>query len=387
MTISLWKNKDRLAASFRLVGKTPEMVFVVFLVIFGLSFQVEAQNYIFRSDNQLSGYSSQIIVGNPQFKWRRQFASQTDTMPVSDSSKIVLSGGGKVYCLDSDSGREKWSAVISGLADAPASICRDSVLVCTDNSMVYRLSLESGEIIWEHKTGGKMAGSVNIWVKGDNIWLLAGCYDNKVYCLDFKDGEEKWQVQADNYVNGSISVSGDVAAFGSCDGFVYFLNIPGGKITNKFDTGAYVPGWPVIESGLCYSVNYQGRATAVTMADSTLKWEYKLEDGNALEGPAVGPKQMLFADEDGSLYCLDKNEGLELWKFKVDDKPLSPPVICGDKVFCCSENGWLYMLNLSDGKIAWKYLVGEELSESVYIHNGKLLFSDNSGRIYCFELK
>ncbi|MBN2843204.1 MAG: PQQ-binding-like beta-propeller repeat protein, partial [Sedimentisphaerales bacterium] len=343
---------------------------------------------IFRYDSQLSGYIDKKIDNNPKFKWRKQLPCPVESMPILADNNILLSGTDKnIYCLSSKNGDIKWTAELNGITEAPVTLYNNSVLACTNANKIYRLDLDDGKIIWQYQTGGKMAGAVNVWTNGQEVRLLAGCYDNKVYCLDFASGSAIWQIEAENYINGSISILDNKAAFGSCDGFVYFIDIEKGIMSNKFDTGAYVPGWPVLQNNICYSGNYQGRITAVNTDNSDLIWEYKLADGsNIMDGPALDSQKLFITDKDGSLYCLDKNTGKEIWKFQNNNKEITPPSICSDRVILGSENGWIYMLDTATGKTVWKYLIGEEISEPAFISDSQILFTDNSGRIYCFEI-
>ena len=362
------------------------LIIILFIHFTPLSIYASEDNFhIFRFNNNLNGYTDTSFSGKPQFKWRKQLPAIVSAAPVSDGKNILTScSDNTVYCLKPEDGNINWQYKLPAESQASITIFQNSAIVCTTDNKVLSLAIDTGKLQWQKEIGGKVAGAANIFKDKNDIRILLGSYDHNVYCLNFANGDIHWQVAADNYINSSVSISGELAAVGSCDGFMYFIDITTGKISGKFDTGAYIPGWPIIDNDICYCGNYAGDFYAIDVKTQKSLWNFKLEDGIIMKGPACGTANIVFADEDGKLFCLDKVTGLVKWQFKADDKVLTAPAINTDSVFCCSENGWVYILDLADGKIKWKYLVGEDMTEPIYISGKTLLFTDNSGRVYCF---
>ena len=79
--------------------------------------------------------------------------------------------------------------------------------------------------------------------------LYFGSCDNYLYILDIKTGEEKWKFKTGGQVHSSPVVSEGVVYFGSCDNYLYILDIKTGEEKWKFKTGGQVHSSPVVSEG------------------------------------------------------------------------------------------------------------------------------------------
>jgi len=73
--------------------------------------------------------------------------------------------------------------------------------------------------------------------------------------------------------------------------------------------------------------------------------------------PTIGPNNdvIYLGSEDGILYCISIEEGIEIWRF-VTDGPINstPCVSASGRVFFGSEDDFVYSLN-PDGSLVWKF--------------------------------
>jgi outer membrane protein assembly factor BamB len=61
--------------------------------------------------------------------------------------------------------------------------------------------------------------------------------------------------------------------------------------------------------------------------------------------PSIGDDRVFFPSADGYVYCLNKNDGAEIWKFRGKDSMKATPVITGDKILASGLDHHLYCLN------------------------------------------
>lgn len=61
---------------------------------------------------------------------------------------------------------------------------------------------------------------------------------------------------------------------------------------------------------------------------------------------------------DGFVYCLDLNDGKEIWRFRTGDNILSTPQIIGKMVYIGSYDCNLYAINAENGREAWRFKTG-----------------------------
>ena len=71
--------------------------------------------------------------------------------------------------------------------------------------------------------------------------------------------------------------------------------------------------------------------------------------------PSIRDDRVYFPSADGYVYCLDKNDGHEIWKFRGKDSMKATPVILDDKILASGLDHHLYCLNANDGALVWDF--------------------------------
>jgi len=67
--------------------------------------------------------------------------------------------------------------------------------------------------------------------------------------------------------------------------------------------------------------------------------------------PSIGEDRVYFPSADGYVYCLNKNDGAEIWKFRGKDSMKATPVITGDKILASGLDHHLYCLSAKNGSL------------------------------------
>jgi outer membrane protein assembly factor BamB/PKD repeat protein len=161
--------------------------------------------------------------------------------------------------------------------------------------------------------------------------VIVGSRDNNVYCLDGRNGKEKWRFNANGIVESSLSL-GDIDEDGITEVivgggyYVYCLDGRNGKEKWRFNTGNLVYSSPVLGD----------------------------VDGDGIIEVIIGSKSH-------NVYCLDGRNGKEKWRFETGDWVDSSPSlgdIDGDgriEIVVVSRDGWLYLLKAGEsiGDILW----------------------------------
>jgi outer membrane protein assembly factor BamB len=101
--------------------------------------------------------------------------------------------------------------------------------------------------------------------------------------------------------------------------------------------------------------------------------------------PSVSDDRVYFPSADGTLYCLNKNDGTVIWKFKGKDSFKATPAIFGDKIVASGLDHHVYCLNAGDGSVVWDYETGFEVDGSTILSDGKLYFGGEDRNFYCLN--
>ena len=128
-----------------------------------------------------------------------------------------------------------------------------------------------------------------------------------------------------------------------------------------------------------------------------VKWEFETDfisgrlhkdpwGGTSWPGqPSIRDDRVYFPSADGNLYCLDRNDGSVIWKFKAGDSFKATPAIFGDKIIASGLDHHVYCLNAQDGSLVWDYQTGFEVDGSTIMIDGRVYFGAEDRNFYCLN--
>src|ERR1041384_254439 len=93
--------------------------------------------------------------------------------------------------------------------------------------------------------------------------LYVGSDDSYLYALNAQTGELKWKFKTGDVVYSSPAVVAGVIYFGSHDGYLYAVNAEAGSERWRFKTGYRVYSSPAISDGVIYFGSDDGNLYAV----------------------------------------------------------------------------------------------------------------------------
>ena len=134
----------------------------------------------------------------------------------------------------------------------------------------------------------------------------------------------------------------------------------------------------------------RGVATCKLADNPKLKWELKSKDGWVATCAIAGDHVYAPALE-GYLYCLDRETGKEIWKYRTieskDEKEFAPglkaaPLITKSAVYVGDEDGILHAVDRATGKLLWKYATEAEIAGGVALYRNQLLLASHDFSLY-----
>ena len=118
--------------------------------------------------------------------WRKNLFH--DLMPPSSNSTSGC-GDGKVYCLDSSSGKTLWKTLTGNGIDSSPAVADDLVLIGSQDFFFYAITLTTGEVHWKYETGLGIASSPAI----SEDLMVFGSKDGFLYALETQTGRLRWK--------------------------------------------------------------------------------------------------------------------------------------------------------------------------------------------------
>lgn len=97
-----------------------------------------------------------------------------------------------------------------------------------------------------------------------------------------------------------------------------------------------------------------------------LKWKFKTVERGVNTVPVVQGSVAYFGGDDGRMYAVDAETGLEKWNRRLDTMNTSAPAIAGDTVYV---GAWeeLYALRSDTGEVRWHFKEGQGSDDGYYV--------------------
>ncbi len=211
---------------------------------------------------------------------RNHLYACSSTPCIADGKCIVLGSMGDLYCLDAKTGAMLWQAK----TDANPRVTQSSSAVVVDGIAVLAaggltgFDVATGKTVWKQPAVKAKFTSPAYWRHDGKTYLV--CMDNqKVHCIDPKDGRLMWSAAAGGW--STPAIAGDYMAIqsntkepGLC---AFKLSLAGAqRLWSKpmKDRGSS----PVIHDGYVYSFGgrYKARGMCVGLETGAVAWDQKL---------------------------------------------------------------------------------------------------------------
>ncbi len=180
------------------------------------------------------------------------------------------------------------------------------------------------------------------------------------------------------------------------------------RVKWTFHTGGAVVSSPAISNGVVYVGSNDGRLYAIDEESGMQKWSF--ETGSRVpSSPAVADGVVFFGSYDGNFYAVDAATGKLRWKFADPgerrftathlhgslpageampdpfDVYLSSPAVWNGMVYFGSGDGNVYALEAGTGSLRWKFQTGDVVHASPAIADGKLYIGSWDSYFYALD--
>ena len=283
-------------------------------------------------------------------RWRYDTPIQIFSSPTVAGGRVYVGEGFHqdadchLHCLDANNGRPIWRFKTASHVESTPFISQGKVYFGAGSDGVYCLDALEGEEIW-HYPSVHVDMSPVVW-KG-KVYFGTGYGEYRLYAVNANSGAEVWSKRVDYPAWGSPSADGNTVFFGLGNG--------------NFIESAEAP---------------QGRVTARNAETGEQVWEYEAED-SVLTAVAYRNGVVYFGSRDGGVYALNAADGALGWKADIGHPVVSSPAVTEGAVYVGADNGVIYRIDSDSGRIVWQFDTekitgGEPIYSSPAIANGKL---------------
>ncbi|MFZ4812934.1 MAG: PQQ-binding-like beta-propeller repeat protein [Phototrophicaceae bacterium] len=158
----------------------------------------------------------------------------------------------------------------------------------------------------------------------------------------------------------------------------------GGEIEPKwvFKTEDEIRSSPLVYEGKVYIGSYDTNMWCLNLENGQQVWKFSTLAGIA-SSPVVDTtsKLILFGSEDSTFNAVNPLTGRVIWSFATKDKIRSSPVVANNYIFFGSDDGRLYTLSASNGRKLWDFDAGSPVRNRVLVTDEILIFGNGQGEI------
>jgi PGF-pre-PGF domain-containing protein len=273
-----------------------------------------------------------------------------DTIYFTDS---VANFQNHVRAIDADTGDEQWNYSLGGASTfGSVAVASDTVYVGSADGNLSAIDADTGVEKWATRVTSSYQVDTTPAVDGGAVYAgMTGPTDVTVRAIRADNGNELWNTTKGNSVSSSPAMGIGILYYGTGDGTVYALDLPGntfdpdtGMKRWAVDVGEAVAGSPAVSDGIVYVGSTDGNVYALDTDTGTQRWNYST-GGSVLSSPAVVDGTVYVGSDDGNVYALDAHTGTVEWNYSTGGPVRSSPAVVDGTVYVGSDDGNVYALS------------------------------------------
>ena len=321
---------------------------------------------------------------------------------------FVADNKGQVRCLNAQSGRIVWEAKTGlRIASGPSlGLSNESsgglLLFGTHDAEVLALRMSDGAVAWRSTVSSEVLAPPRATEYGVAVRTI----DDKVFMLDVATGKRLW-AHAENVpiltLRGTSSplLAGEKIVVGFANGTLVAYNVRDGALVWEARVGVPqgrseleqmidVDADPVLVDGVIYAVSFQGRLVAVDQDSGRVLWSREM---SAYADFVIDQDKIYITDQAGHVWALERSTGTALWKQdKLHGRGVTGPAAQGDFLIVADSEGVVHWLARDDGRFVARYALSEEsgsipISITPVVSNDIVFVRGNKGNLEALQLR
>ena len=276
------------------------------------------------------------------------------------------------------------------------SIYKDNIYIADNIGFVYSISLYDGKLLWIRNYVVPIKSNIKVY--DDKIFLIN--QDNKIFCLNGKDGSLIWNIfskssfiKSKNLLSVAITQKGELIAITS-SADVYKINVQTGGILWSRNTADslyadatdFFHSSELVISGEEVIFSSGSNIFSLDLNSGITNWKQEV---SSISAPIISGKNIFIVSDYGYLIILDKNTGeiisssniLKILKKKKQKTKVTDFIMGSGKIYSMTLNGFLIVSSAASGKPENFKKIGETNISPLVINNGKLHILTNESKI------
>ena len=327
----------------------------------------------FDGDNQIGsfepGFSSENLffadaegnvvslkADNGKENWSRQLNFLAAGVASGFGIIVVSDLIGNVIALDQSDGSELWSVNVKGEVLSKAAIDPKRVVVKTGSGELLGLDKSSGSVLWSYRSKLPtltIRGSSSPVISEDKVFVT---FDSgRMGVFDINSGFPLWD-SAISYVSGSS------------------------ELENIIDSDSS----PVVDGGLVYATNFQGKLNIFDIAQKRSVWSY---DASSFYSPVVTRGVILVVEANSGMKSFSSKNLEESWSNEdYLNRSLSNPVSFKGDLIVGDFEGYLHVIDPLNGTTIGRKKVSKKPIKTLFSRSNSLYVVDEAFNLFSIRI-
>ena len=327
----------------------------------------------FDGDNQIGsfepGFSSENLffadaegnvvslkADNGKENWSRQLNFLAAGVASGFGIIVVSDLVGNVIALDQSDGSDLWSVNVKGEVLSKAAIDPKRVVVKTGSGELLGLDKSSGAVLWSYRSKLPtltIRGSSSPVISEDKVFVT---FDSgRMGVFDINSGFPLWD-SAISYVSGSS------------------------ELENIIDSDSS----PVVDGGLVYATNFQGKLNIFDIAQKRSVWSY---DASSFYSPVVTRGVILVVEANSGMKSFSSKNLEESWSNEdYLNRSLSNPVSFKGDLIVGDFEGYLHVIDPLNGTTIGRKKVSKKPIKTLFSRSNSLYVVDEAFNLFSIRI-
>jgi outer membrane protein assembly factor BamB len=274
----------------------------------------------------------------------------TSSPTVANGKVFFGAGDGNVYAVDAQTGTLQWKFPTKDVVHASPAVVNNIVYIGSWDSYLYAIDADTGREKWSFKSGEDNTIHNQVGFQSSPAvvdgTVYVGCRDAHVYALDALTGRKKWDYPTSkSWVIGTPAVRDGLVYVGTSDSSRFMaLDAKTGRLRFNFKAGAFIFSSAALAGDLAYFGSHNGWLYAVDAKTGKLAWNFQTDaakqDPMKLLNSDGGLNQEAFAPMFGDF----EDMYIDFFRFRSVGAIFSSPAVDKGVVYFGSMDGNLYAL-------------------------------------------
>lgn len=331
----------------------------------------------YKCNFQRQGFNPYEFSAPPySLKWTYQGNRPLLSPVLADDSLFVPSEDGAVYRIDARTGIFKSRIDLDEPIIAIHLHSSYLIIVTVDEVVIYDRT--SQFFLWRKPVD--ITGLASVVANEDTVYYLNGSY---LISANIATGNENWKLTSQS----SQLVYADKKLILSDENKVVAIDSISGKLLWTKE-GLELVDLPAEFNGQLFLLHKVGANSVVSslQPDGSESWKQTIAypDTNFL---AVHRDYVIVTTIEGSIVCLDKKDGRQIWSYDTKSKLHISPALTAHYAYMGTNTGHLNVLDIKTGSLVWQSVVGFPLYQPIAVANGFIYVTDATQNLYAFGME